>query len=161
MINLTPEQIAEYFHRSYTAVDGLWFVKVEEREDFETALDLDEGVWEIMPKIQARKLKQLTGLTEGLDALCECLSTKLAIEGFEFTVEKATDGRSFDLILSNCPWHELLKKAGREHLSEPIGNRICQVEYAAWAAEFGADILYQRRNGLCRGSATCTLRFAT
>ena len=30
MIELNDKQIAEYFYRCYTSVDGLWFMKVEE-----------------------------------------------------------------------------------------------------------------------------------
>ena len=37
MTDLTEEQKAEYFRRSYTAVDGLWFMKVEERLGFDEA----------------------------------------------------------------------------------------------------------------------------
>ena len=29
MLNLTRQQTADYLHRSYTAVDGLWFMKAE------------------------------------------------------------------------------------------------------------------------------------
>jgi hypothetical protein len=54
MLKLTDRQIADYFHRSYTAVDGLWFMKVEAACGFDTALDIDTGVWKVMPKIQAR-----------------------------------------------------------------------------------------------------------
>jgi len=45
MAKLSDEQKTEYFRRSYTAVDGLWFMKVEERHGFEEALRLDEAVW--------------------------------------------------------------------------------------------------------------------
>ena len=57
MSHLTEEQKTEYFRRSYTAVDGLWFMKVEERMGFEQALQIDEAVWRILPKIQARALR--------------------------------------------------------------------------------------------------------
>ena len=57
MINLTDVQIAEYYHRSFSVVDGLWFMKIEERYGFEAALDIDSEVWKVVPKIQARKLK--------------------------------------------------------------------------------------------------------
>ena len=55
MLNLTPEQTADYLHKSYAAVDGLWFMKVEEAEGFDKALDIDEKVWQVMPKIQAKE----------------------------------------------------------------------------------------------------------
>ena len=54
MAGLTNKDRAEYYNRSYKAVDGLWFVKAEEQFDFDTALELDKEVWKVMPKIQAR-----------------------------------------------------------------------------------------------------------
>ncbi len=55
--------LIEYLRRSYTAVDGLWFVMVEEAYGFQQALELDEQVWEILPKIQARQARQVLGIT--------------------------------------------------------------------------------------------------
>ena len=52
---------AEYYHRCYKAVDGLWFVKTEQMYDFDSALEIDQEVWNIMPKIQARFLKKKLG----------------------------------------------------------------------------------------------------
>ena len=66
MSDLTEEQKTEYFRRSYTAVDGLWFMKVEERMSFEQALQIDEAVWRVLPKIQARALKAMMDLPAGL-----------------------------------------------------------------------------------------------
>ena len=57
MSQFSDREKAEYYHRCYKAVDGLWFVKTEERFDFTTALDLDNKVWQVMPRIQARFLK--------------------------------------------------------------------------------------------------------
>ena len=61
MTKLSSQQVAEYFSRSYRAVDGLWFMKVEEKLGFDAALELDNEVWKVMPKIQARMIKQFLG----------------------------------------------------------------------------------------------------
>ena len=65
MKQLTDQQIAEYFHRSFTAADGLWFVKVEEKYGFDAALEIDNEVWKVLPKIQARKMKSLLNAPAG------------------------------------------------------------------------------------------------
>ena len=78
MTDLTDEQKAEYFRRSYTAVDGLWFMKVEEKRGFEEALQLDEAVWKVLPKIQARTIKAMLNLCSGLDGLQEAIAARLA-----------------------------------------------------------------------------------
>ena len=69
MTDLSLQQVADYFNRSYKAVDGLWFMKVEEKYGFDSALELDNEVWKVMPKIQARMIKSFLGLENGSDAL--------------------------------------------------------------------------------------------
>jgi hypothetical protein len=162
MMRLTDEQIAQYFHRSYTSVDGLWFMKVEELRGFEEALELDRQVWEIFPKIQARTLMAMMNPPEkGLAGLQECLTTKLDLENFQFQAQRDERGNGDLLItITRCPWHDLLIKAGREELSERIGTTICNAEYRTWASEFGDHISFRLESQICRGDSTCVLRFS-
>ena len=81
MTRFTDKDRAEYFHRSYKTVDGLWFVKTEEQFDFNTALDLDREVWKVMPKIQARFLKKKFGVDKIGGVIC---STEYGVWGSEF-----------------------------------------------------------------------------
>ena len=159
MLKLTDRQIAEYFKRSYTAVDGLWFMKVEERYGFDTALDIDDTVWEVMPKIQARKLKSLGNLADGLESLHQCITTKFTLDGFEFKAELSDAARILKITLTECPWHNIMIKSGREHLSEKVGSRICNTEYQVWAAEFGDSIKFELGDQICQGLKCCTLIF--
>jgi predicted ArsR family transcriptional regulator len=154
-MRLSNKQIAEYFHRSYTAVDGLWFIKVEEKYGFDVALEIDNEVWKILPKIQARMLKSMIK-EKGRDALFECLTTKLILEGFEFKAEKSDDG--FKIIISKCPWYNLMLKSGREKLSERVGTLICNTEYSVWASEFD-DMHFELRTQICKNSEFCILSF--
>ena len=81
MTGLTDGQKTEYFRRSYTAVDGLWFMKIEETLGFDEALRLDEAVWKVLPKIQARALKEMMHLQSGLPGLWQALSARLSPGG--------------------------------------------------------------------------------
>ena len=159
MLKLTEKQISEYFKRSYTAVDGLWFMKVEERYGFDTALDIDDDVWKVMPKIQARKLKSMGNLKDGLESLGKCITTKLTLDGFEFKIEPSDDASILKITLTECPWHNIMIKADREHLSEKVGTRICTTEYQVWAAEFGDTIKFELNDQICKGYKCCTLLF--
>ena len=160
-MNLTTEQIAEYLHRSYAAVDGLWFMKIEEAFGFDFALDIDEKVWRIIPKIQARKMKELTGRKQGIDDLYECFTAKLKLDRFQFDTKKDDNAKSFTITINHCPWLELLEKAGRKNLAEKIGSRICNAEYSTWANEFGDDIQFELKSQICKKSPCCTLCFKT
>lgn len=159
MKRLTARMKTDYFRRSYEAIDGLWFMKVEGDSDFERALEYDRQVWEIVPKIQARKIKDMLGLDPvGLTALSEGLTTKFAIEGFACSLRQDDHGHLIYEIKS-CPWYEKMKASGREHLAARVGEVICPTEYQVWAREFGKDIRVEVRNRLCDGRKTCTLDF--
>lgn len=157
-IKLTQKQIAEFFRRSYLAADGLWFLKTEEKLRFEEALDVDNEVWKVLPKIQARLVKEMTGLDKGIEALVECYTTKLALHGFRFKTDKK--GNEFRIVIDKCPWHEVMVKSRRGHLSARIGNLICRTETAVWAEEFGDGIAADIKPGLCEGSKTCVICFS-
>jgi hypothetical protein len=160
MIELSDKQVLEYYHRSYTAVDGLWFMKVEEKYGFNAALEVDNDVWKVLPKIQARLLKSRVKIKNGMEALFECFTIKLILDGFKFKTEKIENGSGFRVIIDSCPWYELLVKSGREHLSGKVGSRICNTEYSAWASEFDNGICFELQGQICKGSEFCRLQFS-
>ena len=156
---LDETQRAEYLHRCYTAVDGLWFVKVQEQFGFDKALEIDEAVWRILAKIQARKMKELAGLPDGLEGLFDGFTEKLRIDGFVFEAEKDGDGKGFRLRINICPWFEILRKSGREELSATIGDRVGVAEYGTWAKEFGKGISFKLERQQCKGDEICIFVF--
>jgi hypothetical protein len=155
MDSLTDKQIFEYFHRSFKAADGLWFMKVEEKYGFEAALEADKEVWEVMPKIQARMIKSMLG--KGEAALLESLKAKLSLEGFRFEVEQKPNG--FQIRIADCPWHNLMVKSRREKYSERVGTAICNIEYSVWASEFDENVRFTLLAQKCKGSKHCILDF--
>lgn len=157
MVELNNEQIIDYFHRSYTAVDGLWFLKVEEKYGFDRALEIDSDVWKVVPKIQARMIKSMLGVNEGPDALFKCLTAKLTLEGFEFKTEKSKNG--FRVLISGCPWHDLMIKSGRAEHSGTVGTTICGTECSIWASEFDESVNFTLETQKCNGSKHCILIF--
>jgi len=157
MTDLSLHQVAEYFNRSYKAVDGLWFMKVEEKYGFESALELDNEVWKVIPKIQARMIKSFLRLENGAVAFLKSLVTKLELEGFKFTSEKKDNG--FRITITNCPWHNLMIKSGREHLANLVGKTVCTTEYQVWASEFGKNIEFKLISQKCNKSESCILDF--
>jgi hypothetical protein len=150
---------ALYFKRSFVTADGLWFMKVEDRRGFDEALEVDCEVWKVMPKIQARTLKSIIGKVQGIEALHECLTAKLELEGYSF--ESRMDGgeNSFIITIGKCPWHEALVRAGRTSVAGKVGKRICTEEYEVWAREFGDNIVFEKLDYLCAGSTTCVLKY--
>jgi len=140
--------LIEYLRRSYTATDGLWFMIVEQAHDFDHALALDEQVWQIMPKIQARKAREVLNVSgNSLDDLITCFTLKLQADGHQFHTERSDSEVQF--IITLCKWRELLGKSGREHLEQRISSVIWPAELAGWCSEFGDEFEFEYIDEVC------------
>ena len=147
-------EIAAFLQKSYFAVDGLWFVKTEEKRGFDEAMDLDEAVWEVMPKIQARKARALLGIDgNSLEDLVKAFQLKLSAEGYDFDIEQK-DGE-FLLKLRMCPWYEVVKSSNRHHVMESVTHRICTMEFAGWTKEFANSAEFEFMDRLCMDPENC------
>lgn len=155
----TDRQLVDFLRRSYFAVDGLWFVKCEEAEGFDSAMELDEAVWEVMAKIQSRKAKELLGIGNGgLTGIAAAFQLKLTAEGHDFEVE--TSEQNVEITIRTCPWFEILRSSGRTGIARTIADRICMSEYAGWAKEFGPGIELEFGRRLCvDGCEDCVITF--
>ena len=99
----------------------------------------------------------MLGAKKDMEGLAECLTTRLALENFEFQARK--EENDLWISISKCPWHDVMVKCGREALSEMVGFTICNTEYRAWASEFGYDIIFLQEARICKGDETCVLQF--
>lgn len=64
---LSKEKLLDYIFmqlRNLWAVDGLYFLGIEERDGTEIATRIDQHVWEVMGKIEARKLTEFLDITK-------------------------------------------------------------------------------------------------
>ena len=149
---------ASYYKKVFEAVDGLWFMKIEEATNFDRALDIDRRVWEVVPKIQARALRSLLGLKgHGLEILQEALTAKFQLE--EHEVEFQMEGEELLVKVKKCPWYGLMRRSGREHLAARVGETICGTEYPIWMREFGVNGEFKLESLLCGGASCCVMRF--
>jgi hypothetical protein len=151
--------LVDYLRRSYQAVDGLWFTMVEERQGFEEALEVDESVWRVLAKIQARKAREVSGHTgNGPEDLAACFGLKLTADGHEFEVR--IDDRGVGFVIHACPWLALLRKSDRTDLALRIARTICPTEGRTWCAEFGGQYDFEMPVMACEGEPRCEMRFA-
>jgi predicted ArsR family transcriptional regulator len=150
--------LVEYLRRAYHAVDGLWFVMVEKAHDFDHALELDRGVWEVLAKIQARKARELTGCAGSAPAdLVRCFSLKLTADGHAFEATATDDEVRF--TIHDCPWLELLRKSDRQELAARVAQAICPTEGRVWCEEFGGAYEFGMPTMACSGAGRCEMRF--
>jgi len=147
--------LSAYFKKCFLAVDGLWFMMLEKENSFDKALKIDRKVWEVLPKIQARKIKELFSLKGGnQEDLLKALEFKLGAE--DFLSELQCQGACIEITIRKCPWLALLRKSKREHLAEKISDAICTIEYATFAKEFVEGLDFQITSRRCSGNEVCT-----
>jgi hypothetical protein len=156
--NKAPEAVRAFLLKSYTAVDGLWFMKAEERFGFDKALEIDAAVWEVMPKIQSRQLRTLLDADGGIQGLKKCLSVKMTVEGFEYDISDVQNGLTFNI--NGCHWVEKMTRAGRGHLAAKVGNKICTQEFSIWAGEFDCSFRFGCDQKICEGGPECVFKFS-
>jgi len=151
-------QMVEMLRRSYGAVDGLWFVMCEQRLGLQAALELDDAVWQVMPKLQARKAREILGLAaNSLDALAQALGLKLAAEGHVFELSQTPE--RLEIRITQCPWYDALAKSDRLHLAAQVARTICTNEANGWAAEFGQAPEFDFAQSKCEGGECCRFVF--
>ena len=151
--------VTEYFKRSYFALDGLWFMMIEKEFSFDKALEIDEDVWRVLPKIQARKVKELLGLDGiGLSDFLKAISVKLEAEGYDYK-QKALGPDHSQIVITKCPWYDILMKVNREHLAPKIADSICRLEFQTWLSEFGGHLSFSMESRCCVGDSVCVLDF--
>jgi hypothetical protein len=149
----------EYFKRSYFAVDGLWFMMAEKMFSFDEALMLDKEVWSVLPKIQARKIKELLSIDgDGIFNFKKALGQRFDMEEYDYEFSLIDDNH-IRLFIHKCPWLEIIRKSGRESLASKISGVICPTELNVWAKEFGLIMETDQDKRLCNGCINCVWDF--
>ncbi len=124
--------------KNWLAMDGLWFLAVEERFGLETAIELDRTVWEKFSPIEARRILRWGGIAPGggLPALAKALLFRLYARLNEQDLEW-TDRGTLILRMRTCRVHEARNRDRRP----PFPCRsVGLVEYATFAASVDGRI---------------------
>ena len=92
---IPKNKLADYVFmhlRNMWAVDGLYYLGIEEAFDTEAATEIDRKVWEVMGRIEARRLRTLFDITENdIPSVLKALRLSgwsLDLEDKEIIVEK-------------------------------------------------------------------------
>jgi len=136
-----PEGVEEelmFLHlRDMWAVDGLYYLGIEERFGTEAATEIDAFVWRVMGKIEARKLKKLLQL-EGSDL--EKMIRALKFSGWAMDLEdKEWEHHDDHVILRNveCRVQNTRKKDGLD----VFPCKVVRFDFLrSFAKEFSEDI---------------------
>jgi hypothetical protein len=155
-----PVLRSEYLRRVYMAVDGLWYIMVEKHFGSETVLSLDKEVWKIMPKIAARKIKDLLGLPDKkLESLSESLAFRFAVEGYEVKSHRLNEN-SLEIQIASCPWRLQMLKLKKVELLTGVAEKVCPIVYETWGREFMEEFRFEMNPQICKGADICQLKYS-
>jgi hypothetical protein len=159
MSELESERARDYFKRLYVAIDGMWYMIVEKHFGQENAVQIDREVWEVIPKIAARKTKELLRLPEGkLDSLSKSLAFRFAVEDYEIE-SNMINGPTLEIKMTACPWRREIIKSNNEKLLPQLADNVCPVVYKTWAGEFLDRFQFRMSSKICRGDRICQIEF--
>jgi len=112
-------KLIDMLYRNYSAVDGRWFQAVEDEFGLDTAVRLDEKVWEKHSMVEARRIKETFNITEqGLPAVFKALNFGM----FRFLTYaplecEETGSQKVTVSFTRCPLQELRIEKGRGEFS--------------------------------------------
>jgi hypothetical protein len=142
LLNQLPkEKIPEYVFmqlRNLWAVDGLYFLGIEEKDGTDVATSIDAKVWAVMGKIEARKLKEFLGITEtDIPSMMKALQyTTWALDLEDKEIEITTDHAIIRNVRCRVQ-HTRLSKGLKEFGCKPVRFGFLK----AFAKEFNPDIV--------------------
>jgi len=136
-----------------TAIDGLWFLAVEEALGFEKAFELDLEVWSRYGIVLLKRLAKRLGVNldredpPPLKTVSDMLVTLCTIDGTESAGEMQ-DADTCVFRVFRCPWWDNLQAAGR---SEVVDNTMFRRWLDAVDPAIGMEITRSKP----RGDAHC------
>jgi hypothetical protein len=103
------------------AVDGMWFMAVEEADGFDKALELDIKVWERYAEVLLKRIRKYYHLEQtGLEGLKEVFRLDPLWDSVEFEVVE-DDGNRLMFQVNRCPALEAMERLERKtYTCEPV-----------------------------------------
>ncbi len=152
-MQIKPEQLQELRLGALTAIDGLWFIALEKKYGFDTALELDLEVWKNYGRVLLKRIARMTGLTidpadpPDLATINFLLETVCRIDGTQ--CEGTVSENEVIFRVFRCSWWENLNRSGREsHVPcEFVDNTIFRDWLEAIDPEVGFEITHSRPRG--------------
>jgi len=129
-LRLQGEGLLKWLREAYFAVDGIWFLTLEERLGLERAVELDVEVWRRFAHVMARRVAKRLGVDASSPAgIVESLGVFFDVEGWGVDLDPARGA----FKVERCPWWDYLNKVGRSHIIEHVCPKVCEAIFSSWA----------------------------
>jgi hypothetical protein len=155
-LGLTQDELDELLEKAFTAIDGHWFMGLEEAVGFEQAMEVDIKVWARFSETIARRLKKMWGIERPTrEQALRILDIIYALGHLQVETTQEAAGR-YLADTPSCPWWENLKRAGREKLV-PC-HHVDQEMFGAALRAVDPGLRLEWIESRPEGSATCRWR---
>ena len=143
---------------SLTAIDGLWFLEVENELGFQKAFEIDLGVWKKYGPVMIKRITKMLAITDnGLDSFLRIFEVLCDIDGTRFTVRDQSESAAV-LVIDHCPWHENLKRSKRENLVRC--DVVDKTVFPEWIQSFNPDMRIELYKSIPGGHERCEWRIS-
>ncbi|MBI5167641.1 MAG: hypothetical protein HY998_07885 [candidate division NC10 bacterium] len=155
-LGFTQAEIAELWEKTFTALDGLWFLGVEKELGFEAALRIDIEVWKGFGLALIRRMKKLGKPSRpSHEEALKMLKALFLLGHLPVEVEEESQS-SYLFRVTTCPWWENLKRAGRERLV-PC-HVVDQEIFKVWLPALDEGLTFQFLASRPQGDTLCQWR---
>ncbi|RLF15575.1 MAG: hypothetical protein DRJ97_03510 [Thermoprotei archaeon] len=128
-LGLSQEELLKWLREAYYAVDGIWFLTVEEKRGLDEAIEVDLKVWERFATVMAKRVKRRFNLEGDLGTIVKSTKVFFDIEGWRVDL-KPEEGL---INVEFCPWWDYLNRVGRGWIIEKVCPKVCEVIFSSWA----------------------------
>jgi len=128
---ISEDKLLEVCSRSFTTVDGLWFLAVEQKYGFDAALELDLEVWRRFSRVHGRRLLKSFAIKEDspIRTLVKLLQADPIMSIYRPEVVTLTDNKAVFRCVE-CPTQIARIRDGKGVFP---GQRVCSAMYTAYA----------------------------
>jgi hypothetical protein len=140
--DFSPDTLAELltlYCKLYMALDGFWYLTLQERINNEEALACDISTWERVSKYEMAKItKQLNIQGNDVTALMKAIQITPWLRQTQFEIEVKNHNKAM-LTVTHCPTLDALEREGKGRENE-ICNVVDRKLFKDYASFFNASI---------------------
>jgi len=122
--SMTREDLIRYImilSKNFLTIDGYWFLGVEEKYGIEAAIELDRRAWEQYAVSEAKRIKELLGITEGSLSDLERALHLICISPSSEVKTRLLGGRLIMTVTKCRPQRARTRDGKGEFACKPVG----------------------------------------
>jgi hypothetical protein len=160
MKELSTEDKLFFFKRNWFTLDGLWFIEIESKSNWDTALKIDTNVWIRLLKTIIRRTKRYLEIkTDNPYDIIKILTFRWSIEGWKYKLAKA-DKKEIDVEIITCPYKEMMdRNPERRDNIKRICKNMCLPFYKEVIEDTYPEITFEVNQSQGLGDKVCNFHF--